>query len=109
MLCHQIAAGVVPGAAADAVARIHGGSGWGCLGAEIGAPGVIAGTLLLRQSLAVGVSSGKPAEIPAFANPLAGNEEAGHRLVAAHRDRRWRVSSCRRISALRFGLLIESG
>jgi len=73
---------------------------------------MVARALRLRQRLAVRIRAGETAEIAALAKALAGDEKARHRFVAAHRDRRWRVSSCWRIGGatlLRFGLLTGRG
>ena len=48
---------------------------------------MVAGSLRLRERLAVGVRAGETAEIAALAKSLAGDEEARYRLVASHRDR----------------------
>src|SRR5262249_53999573 len=109
---NQIARRVIPGSRADAVARIYSRHGRGRLGREIGAPGVVARALHLRQRLAVRIRASETAKVAAVTKPLAGDEEARLRFVAAHRDRRWRVPTCWRIgrvALLRFGLLIGRG
>src|SRR5258708_35197216 len=58
---------------------------------------MVARALRLRQRLAVRIRAGETAEVAALAKALAGDEKARHRFVAAHRDRRWRLSSCWRI------------
>ena len=82
---------VVPGAGADAVARIDGGLAGAGLRAEVGAPGVIARADGSGQRLAMRVGSGEAAEIAAFAKADAGDEEghcAGRRRATADRGRR---------------------
>ena len=71
---------ILPGALADAVARIHGRLAVGGLRREVGVPGLdstCAGARGLRQRLAMIVGAGKAAEIAAIADAVAGQEEAG--------------------------------
>jgi hypothetical protein len=78
----HLAPGVLPRAAADAVAGVDGGAAVRCAGAEIGAPGPVAGAGRLGERLAMRVGAGDPAEIGALAGVRAGDEE-GHRLRPA--------------------------
>ena len=86
ILRNQIAVSIVPGPAPDPVAGVHGRCRGGRLGAEIGTPAVVARALRFRQRLTLRIRSGKPAQVSAFAKPLASNKEARDRLGAAHRD-----------------------
>src|SRR5438132_1709909 len=70
------ALGVLPRAAADAVAGVRRRLAVGCLDAEIGVPAAAAGTGRLRQLLALPVSAGQAAEIGALAGPDPGHEKA---------------------------------
>ena len=53
------------------------------IGAEISAPGLVAGAGRLRPRLAMGIRAGEPAEIAALAGPDAGDEEGHVRLLGA--------------------------
>jgi hypothetical protein len=68
---------ILPGAASDAIAGIDGLRAAGCLGAEVGAPGLAACAGVLRQRLALTIRAFQAAEVGAFARPAAGDEE-GH-------------------------------
>src|SRR5580692_4431061 len=69
------ALGIGPGAFADAIACIGCRLAVGCLGAQIGVPGMAAGTGGLRELLATLVCARQPAEIGAVAGADAGDEE----------------------------------
>ncbi|CAD5375508.1 hypothetical protein OF001_U10195 [Pseudomonas sp. OF001] len=77
VLGDQLALGVVPGARADAVAGVHRRLAVTGAGAEVGAPGVAAGTDGLGELLAVRIGASQAAEIGALAHAGAGDEE-GH-------------------------------
>ena len=68
---------VVPGAAADPVARVHGA---GALRAEVGMPGRVAPAGSRRQRLAVRIRSGEAAQIGAVTLGSAGDKK-GHRFL----------------------------
>src|SRR5215211_1840227 len=70
-----LALGVLPGPAADAVARIDGRAPARRLRAEISMPGPVARPGRLRQRLAMAVGALDPAEIAALAGTGAGEEE----------------------------------
>src|SRR6266540_4011280 len=65
------------GAASDAIAGIDGFGAAGCLGAEVGAPGLVARARPLRQCLALTIRAFQAAEVRALARPVAGDEK-GH-------------------------------
>ena len=60
------------------IARIHGGLGCGCPGAEIGVPCVITGALDLRKGLTMRVGAGQATEVSASPDGLAGDEKCRH-------------------------------
>ncbi len=70
---------VVPGAFADAVARIDGGLAGSRLRAQVGVPCFIAGAYGSGERLAMRVSAGESAEIAAVTNGFTGHEKAHHR------------------------------
>ena len=113
VLRDQIPLGIVPRPSPDPIARVHGRRGGGRLRAQIGAPRMVAGALGFRQRLAMRIRAHETAEIPAFAEPLAGDEKPRHRFVAAHRDRcRRRVlrgARCIPRAFLGFVLLVTCG
>src|SRR5262245_65095022 len=78
------ALGVVPGALADAVARMDDTlvAELDALRAQVGTPVALAGSRRRGELLAVGVRAGEPAEIAALAGIRAGQEER-HLLRAA--------------------------
>src|SRR5437867_9251985 len=63
---------VLPGAAADAIARVDGA---GALAAQVCVPGLAAGARRLREHLALLVRAGQTAEIGALSGAGAGDEE----------------------------------
>src|SRR5215467_7683400 len=74
----HLAAGVIPGAVADAVASVDGGLVARSLSAEISVPGFAGGAGSagsFGELLAVRVGSGEAAEISAFARTHAGDKE----------------------------------
>ena len=75
-LCDQISFCVVPGATADAVARIDYLAAVQGGGAEVGAPGAIAGTGRSGQRLTVLVRAREAAEVGALAGAYASDEKA---------------------------------
>src|SRR5262249_57548046 len=68
---------ILPGAAPDTIAGIDGLRAAGCLGAEVGAPGLVAGACRLGQRLALTIRAFQATEVGAFARPAAGDEK-GH-------------------------------
>src|SRR6516162_2418196 len=100
---------ILPGAASDAVAGIDGLRAVGCLGAEVGAPGLVARARRLSQGLALTIGSFQAAEVGAFARPTAGDEE-GHvrrlrrRLLCQARVRAQRRNRNRRNNREEIGL-----
>jgi hypothetical protein len=78
-----LAPGVVPGALADAVARIHRRRAIPALRAEVGTPGLAAGARGAGKRLADAVGAGQSAEVGALARSGAGNEKA--HVAAAER------------------------
>src|SRR5262245_50131625 len=91
ILRDHLALGVLPGSAADAVARVDGVA---TLGAEIGPPRAAAGAGALRQLLAMAVGALEAAEIAALAGSGAGEEERHAALLrlrrTAHGERQQR-------------------
>ena len=81
---------ILPRALADAVARIDRRLAAAFLGAEIGAPGLAARAVALRQRLAVLVGPRDAAEVGALAGPRAGDEERHLRRLRQRRRRRRR-------------------
>src|SRR5262249_6088584 len=77
VLGDNLAFEILPGAASDAIAGIDGLRAAGCLGAEVGAPGLVARARGLGQRLALTFGSLQAAEVGALARPAAGDEE-GH-------------------------------
>ena len=74
--CDLDSFGVEPGPLPDPVARVD-----GCLAVhgrrtQVGPPGLSARASSFRQRFAVGISTGKSAEVGAIARPLARDEEA---------------------------------
>jgi hypothetical protein len=72
---HHDAIGVVPGAEANAVARVDGGLITFGVNAQIGSPGFALGTGNFRQSLAVGIGTSQSTQIGAVAGTGAGDKE----------------------------------
>ena len=69
------ALGIRPRTLADAVARVDRRTILGHARAQIGLPGLAAGSCCLREALAVRVRSGEAAEVAALAKTGAGGEE----------------------------------
>src|SRR5471032_2069805 len=91
------AARVEPGPVADAVARIDSRLAVGSLRSQIRAPGLLAGADRFGQLLTVRIGAGQAAEVRAFAQAFAGDEETqwlgrigGTRGVRLRRSRRLR-------------------
>ena len=70
---------VVPGAFADAVARVHCRLAGPRLRAQIGVPGAITGAYGRCERLAMGIGAGQSAEIAAVADGHARHEKIHHR------------------------------
>jgi hypothetical protein len=75
VLGDDLAFEILPGAASDAIAGIDGFGAAGCLGAEVGAPGLVACARPLRQGLALTIRAFQAAEVRALARPVAATKK----------------------------------
>src|SRR5262245_16000484 len=76
-LCHGLPFEVLPGAGAYPIPRVDGLVGTTCLSTQIGVPGFPAGSVALRQLLAMPVSAFEPTQIGPLTRASARDKE-GH-------------------------------